>query len=198
MRLRCTRWWQTTQKIVKKRAKNREIWLTVGTQGVSWSRKNPIFWHFSSFFHGLNQCAKIFNLNDEDEKIFKEHFNYLHGEGFPISSRSKYEGKWGKTGFSTAAQKICIQAVQVTWMTRVTNKNLHVATPKKGPKMTKKWGSKKGQKWPKMGVQKKGQKRVKKWLFRAHKKVTTEIKNKVTTKQKIKSHCDQVYANSMI
>jgi hypothetical protein len=46
-------------------------------------------------------------------------------------------------------------------MARVTNKNLHVATPKKGSKMTKKLGSKKGQKWPKMGVQKrvkKGQK----------------------------------------
>jgi hypothetical protein len=39
-------------------------------------------------------------------------------------------------------------------MTRVTNKNLHVLTPKKGSKMTKKRGSKKGQKWPKMGVQK--------------------------------------------
>jgi hypothetical protein len=36
----------------------------------------------------------------------------------------------------------------------VTNKNLHVTTPKKGSKMTKKRGSKKGQKWPKMGVQK--------------------------------------------
>jgi hypothetical protein len=84
----------------------------------------------------------------------------LHGEGFPISSRSKYEGKWGKMGFSTQAQKIFFQAAQVTRMTRVTNKNLHVPTPKKGSKMTKKRGSKKGQKWPKMGVQK----RVKKGL----------------------------------
>jgi hypothetical protein len=78
----------------------------------------------------------------------------LNGEGFSISSRSKYEGKWGKMGFSTKAQKICIQAVQVTRMTRVTNKNLHVLTTKKGSKMTKKRGFKKGQKWPKMGVQK--------------------------------------------
>jgi hypothetical protein len=78
----------------------------------------------------------------------------LHGEGFPISSRSKYEGKWGKMGFSTEAQKIFIQAVQVTCMTRVTNENLHVPTTKKGSKMTKKRGSKKGQKWPKIGVQK--------------------------------------------
>jgi hypothetical protein len=67
-----------------------------------------------SFFHADEYCRKIFNVNDEDKKILKEHFNYLHGEGFPISSRSKYEGKWGKTGFSTAAQKICIQAAQVT------------------------------------------------------------------------------------
>jgi hypothetical protein len=138
----------------KKRVKNREIWRTVGTQGVSQSRKNPIFWHFSSFFHDDEYCRKIFNVNDEYKKILKEPFNYLHGEGFPISSRSKYEGKWGKTRFSTAAQKICIQAVQVTWMTRVTNKNLYVLTAKKGSKMTKKRGSKKGQKWPKMGVQK--------------------------------------------
>jgi hypothetical protein len=67
-----------------------------------------------SFFHADEYCRKIFNVNDEDKKILKEHFNYLHGEGFPISSRSKYEGKWGKMGFSTAAQKICIQAVQMT------------------------------------------------------------------------------------
>jgi hypothetical protein len=86
----------------------------VGTQGVSQSRKNPIFRHFSSFFHDDEYCRKIFNVNDEYKKILKEHFNYLHGEGFSISSRSKYEGKWGKTGFSTVAQKICIQAVQVT------------------------------------------------------------------------------------
>jgi hypothetical protein len=71
----------------------------VGTQGVSWSRKNPIFWHFSSFFHDDPCWRKIFNVNDEDEKILKEYFNYLHGEGFPISSRSKYEGKWVKWGF---------------------------------------------------------------------------------------------------
>jgi hypothetical protein len=38
--------------------------------------------------------------------------------------------------------------------TRVTNKNLHGLTTKKGSKMTKKRGSKKGQKWPKIGVQK--------------------------------------------
>jgi hypothetical protein len=101
-------------KIVKKRAKNREIWRTVGTQGVSWSRKNPIFWHFSSFFHDGAYCIKIFNVNDKDEKILKEHFNYLHGEGFSISSRSKYEGKWGKMGFLTKARKIFFQATQVT------------------------------------------------------------------------------------
>jgi hypothetical protein len=132
----------------------------VGTQGVSQSRKNPIFWHFSSFFHVDEYCRKIFNVDDGYKKILKEHFNYLHGEGFPISSRSKYEGKWGKMGFSTQAQKIFFQAAQVTRMTRVTNKNLHVPTPKKGSKMTKKRGSKKSQKWPKMGVQK----RVKKGL----------------------------------
>jgi hypothetical protein len=73
----------------------------VGTQGVSQSRKNPIFSHFSSFFHADESYRKIFNVNDEDKKILKEHFNYLHGEGFPISSRSKYEGKWGKMGFLT-------------------------------------------------------------------------------------------------
>jgi hypothetical protein len=99
-------------KIVKKRAKNREIWRTVGTQGVSQSRKNPIFSHFSSFFHADESCRKIFNVNDEDKKILKEHFNYLHGEGFPISSRSKYEGKWGKMGFLTKTQKILFQAAQ--------------------------------------------------------------------------------------
>jgi hypothetical protein len=141
-------------KIVKKRAKNREIWRTVGTQGVSQSRKNPIFWHFSSFFHDVEYCRKIFNVNDEDDKILKEHFNYLHGEGFPISSRSKYEGKWGKMRFSTRAQKILFQAAHMTWITWASNKNLHVTTTKKGSKMTKKRGSKKGQKWPKMGVQK--------------------------------------------
>jgi hypothetical protein len=143
----------------------------VGTQGVSWSRKNPIFWHFSSFFHDGAYCIKIFNINDEDKKIIKEHFNYLHGEGFPISSRSKYEGKWGKMGFLTKTQKILFQAAQVTWMTRVTNKNLHVTTPKKGSKMTKKRGSKKGQKWPKMGVQKRVKKGPKIKFFNIQKKI---------------------------
>jgi hypothetical protein len=126
----------------------------VGTQGVSWSRKNPIFWHFLSFFRDDKCWRKNFNVNDEDEKIPKEHFNYFNGEGFPISSRSKYEGKWGKMGFSTKARKIFIQATKVMRLTCVTNKNLHAVTPKKGSKMTKKRGSKKGQKWPKMRVQK--------------------------------------------
>jgi hypothetical protein len=83
----------------------------------------------------------------------------LHGEGFPISSRSKYEGKWGKMGFSTQAQKIFFQAAQVTRMTRVTNKNLHVPTVQKESKMAKNGGPKKGQK------------RAKNRVFRALKKI---------------------------
>jgi hypothetical protein len=94
----------------------------------------------------------------------------LHGEGFPISSRSKYEGKWGKMGVLTKTQKILFQAVQVQQMTRVTNKNLHVLTMKKGSKMTKKRGSKKGQKWPKMGVQKRVKKGQKSSFFELTKK----------------------------
>jgi hypothetical protein len=94
----------------------------------------------------------------------------LHGEGFPISSRSKYEGKWGKMGFLTMTQKILFQATQVTRMTRVANKNLHVLTTKKGSKMTKKRGSKKGQKWPKMGVQKRVKKGPKIEFFLTQKK----------------------------
>jgi hypothetical protein len=167
---RWRRWWRTTQKIVKKRAKNREIWRTVGTQGVSWSRKNPIFWHFSSFFHDAACWRKIFNVNDEDEKIFKDHFNYLHGEGFSISSRSKYEGKWGKMGFLTKTQKILFQAAQVTWMAWVVNKNLRVMTPKKKVKNDQKTGVQKGSKMAKNGGPKKGQKRVKNQLFGSAKK----------------------------
>jgi hypothetical protein len=101
----------------------------------------------------------------------------LHGEGFPISSRSKYEGKWGKMGFLTKAQKICIQVVQVLRMTRVTNKNLHVLTTKKGSKMTKKRGSKKGQKRPKMGVQKRAKKGPKIEFFGLTKKYEQHLIN---------------------
>jgi hypothetical protein len=175
---RWTRWLRTTQKIVKKRVKNREISRTVGTQGVSWSRKNPIFWHFSSFFHADTCRRKIFNVNNDDGKIFKEHFNYLHGEGFPISSRSKYEGKWGKMGFLTKTQKILFQETQVTRTTWVLNKNLHVTTSKKGSKMTKKRGSKKGQKWPKNGGPKKGQKRTQNRLFLSSQK-SDELKRRL-------------------
>jgi hypothetical protein len=155
----------------------------VGTQGVSQSRKNPIFWHFSSFFHDGEWWRKIFNVHDEDEKISKDHFNYLHGEGFPISSRSKYEGKWGKMGFSTKAQKIFIQAAQVTRMTWVTKRNLHVTTSKKGPKMTKKQGSKKGQKWPKMGVQKRVKNGPEIDFFELTK--TSRTKNNTTTNERV-------------
>jgi hypothetical protein len=65
-------------------------------------------------------------------------------------------------------------------MTRVTNKNLHVLTSKKGSKMTKKRGSKKGQKWPKMGVQKKAKKGQKPTFFMALKIDTHKNKNKLT------------------
>jgi hypothetical protein len=159
----------------------------VGTQGVSQSRKNPIFWHFLSFFRDDNHWRKIFNVIDEDKKILKEYFNYLHGEGFPISSRSKYEGKWGKMGFLTMTQKILFQATQVTRMTRVANKNLHVLTTKKGSKMTKKRGSKKGQKWPKMGVQKRVKKGPKIEFFLTQKKnVDKKLNdNNATTQKKL-------------
>jgi hypothetical protein len=162
-------------KIVKKRAKNREIWRTVGPQGVQ-SRKNPIFWHFSSFFHAATQWTKVFSINDSYEKILKRSFNYFNGEGFPISSRSKYEGKWGKMGFLVEARKIFIQATKVTCLTWTANKNLHVATPKKGSKMTKKRGSKKGQKWPKMRVQKRV-KKCQKSTFSSSQKMIAEKKN---------------------
>jgi hypothetical protein len=154
----------------------------VGTQGVSQSRKNPIFSHFSSFFHADESCRKIFNVNDEDKKILKEHFNYLHGEGFPISSRSKYEGKWGKMGFLTKAQKILFQAAQVTWITWVINKNLQVTTLKKGSKMTKGRGSKKGQKWPKMRVQKRVKNGQKMDFFQLSKNDEQKVKTTITTK----------------
>jgi hypothetical protein len=63
-------------------------------------------------------------------------------------------------------------------MTRVTNKNLHGLTTKKGSKMTKKRGSKKGQKWPKMGVQKRVKKGSKNELFRTLKTITRNIRDK--------------------
>jgi hypothetical protein len=122
----------------------------VGTQGVSQSRKNPIFRHFSSFFHVNEYCRKIFNVNDKDKKIFKKHFNYLHGEGFPISSRSKYEGKWGKMGFSTKAQKICIQANMSDKQKLTCDDN------EKRVKNDQKTGVQKGSKMAKMGGPKKG------------------------------------------
>jgi hypothetical protein len=79
-------------------------------------------------------------------------------------------------GFSAQAQKIFFQAAQITRMTRVTNKNLHVTTPKKGSKMTKKRGSKKGQKWPKMGVQKRVKKGPKIEFFELKKKCNKNVK----------------------
>jgi hypothetical protein len=85
-----------------------------GDPGGQLVTEKPVFLTFLSFFHDVEHYRKIFNINDEEEKIFKEYFNYLHGEGFPISSRSKYEGKWGKMGFLTKTQKILFQAAQVT------------------------------------------------------------------------------------
>jgi hypothetical protein len=74
-------------------------------------------------------------------------------------------------------------------MTRVTNKNLHATTPKKGSKMTKKRGSKKGQKWPKMGVQKRAKKGSKIEFLRLCK-----IDNKKKAKRlKSQSHSKSYY-----
>jgi hypothetical protein len=63
----------------------------------------------------------------------------------------------------------------------VTNKNLHVTTPKKGSKMTKKRGSKKGQKWPKMGVQKRVKKRAKIDFFEFIKSDNRKVKSRTAT-----------------
>jgi hypothetical protein len=58
-----------------------------------------------------------FSASTTAMKILKKSFNYFNGEGFPISSRSKYEGKWGKMGFLIEARKIFIQATKVTCLT---------------------------------------------------------------------------------
>jgi hypothetical protein len=72
----------------------------------------------------------------------------------------------------------------------MTNKNLHVTTPKKGSKMTKKRGSKKGQKWPKMGVQKRVKKRPK-IKFSRFQKMDEAYNETMTNKKKINKHNKQ-------
>jgi hypothetical protein len=78
----------------------------------------------------------------------------LHGEGFPISSRSKYEGKWGKMGFLDKGAKNFHSSNESDVLNMNDKQKLTCDDTEKGSKMTKKQGSKKGQKWPKMGVQK--------------------------------------------
>jgi hypothetical protein len=88
-------------------------------------------------------------------------------------------------GFLSKPQKILFQAAQITRMTRVTNKNLHVATPKKGSKMAKKRGSKKGQKWPKMGVRKRVKKaqKIELSVFKKIRAHSSRISNRQTVQK---------------
>jgi hypothetical protein len=98
----------------------------------------------------------------------------LHGEGFSISSRSKYEGKWGKNGVFDQGVKNFHSSNESDVLNMIDKQKLTCDDNEKRVKNDQKTGVQKGSKMVKNGGPKKGQKWPKKRVFRARKKVVNK------------------------